>query len=101
MVECDFALRGDLVRGDFAFEEIREFLDISQFHEGEGIARAIGRAVNLPQLHGQRFYLQHRSVGELDGISNLRCPASRGNRVRIYQQKLSMRFAHWLYIITA
>jgi hypothetical protein len=33
MVERDFALHGDLVRGDFPFEEIRELLDILQLEQ--------------------------------------------------------------------
>lgn len=40
LIERDFALDGNLVRGHSALEEIRHLLNILQFHEREGIARA-------------------------------------------------------------
>ena len=36
-VEGDFAADGHLVRGDAAFEEVRELLDVLEFHEREGV----------------------------------------------------------------
>ncbi len=41
MVERHFPLHRDLIRRHLAFEEIRQFLDILQFHEGKRIDRIV------------------------------------------------------------